>query len=187
LVLSLALSCDADTNDEGSADAEARAIVPFSDYCSAVRPWSDAWVDAEQDVLARLDDYRTRGQTCGALGRPGPAPALRLDGRLTCAARVHALAMATRGFEGHIDPEDGSDAQQRATTAMYDATVVEHWAAGPADAEALVDTLWLPSDAHCADLMARDFVDVGIAHLGEIDGDHGTYWVVVVGAGAPLP
>lgn len=176
--------CYVGTDDDPDA---ARAIVPFTDYCGQAREWSDAWAEREQDALGRIDDARARGIDCGDQGREGQADELRLDGRLTCAARVHALAMATRGFEGHVDPEDESDPQIRAERAEYDGMVVEHWAGGPRDAEALVDTLWLTSDSHCADLMSRDFVDVGIGHVGDVDNERGTYWVVVIGSGASPP
>lgn len=179
------IACD--EGDPDQDDAQLRATVPFTDYCAAARGWSEAWVEAEMEVLQRVDAARVRGVECGRLGRPGPSPELRLDGRLTCAARLHALSMATTGFEGNVDPNDGTDPQARADAAEYGGTVVQHWAGGPRDASALVDVLWLPSDRHCEDLLSRDFVDVGIGHVGDIDGDRGTYWVVVLGSGAPLP
>ncbi len=180
-------ACDGDEGDAGDDDAELRATVPFTDYCAAARGWNADWIEAETEALARIDAARVRGLPCGRLGRPGPAPQLRLDGRLTCAARRHALSMATTGFEGHVDPNDETDPQARADAAEYGADVVQHWAGGPRDARALVDVLWLPSEGHCADLLSREVVDVGIGHVGDIDGERGTYWVVVLGAGAPLP
>ena len=180
-------ACDDPDSDGGEDDAALRATVPFTDYCAAARGWKTEWAEAETEALDLLDAARVRGVECGRLGRPGPSSPLRLDGRLTCAARLHALSMATTGFEGHVDPNDGTDPQARADAAEYGADVVEHWAGGPRDASALVDVLWLPSDAHCADLLSRDFVDVGIGHVGDIEGDRGTYWVVVLGTGSPLP
>lgn len=175
LVLAL---CGCDPEPEPLPDGSA---VPRIDACDPARAWSRTWAEAEDEVLDRIDRARAQGIRCGTAGQRPVAPSLRVNGSLVCAARNHAFAMATRGFVGHLDPE-GVGPDERAAAAEYDGTVVEHWAAGPDDARALVDDLWLLTASHCADLTARDFVEVGIGHVGDVDDDNGTYWVVVLGA-----
>ena len=180
LALGLA-ACDPAADDGSAEHLHAMAEIPEAEACDVARVWSREWTAREDEVLVRIDEARARGADCGEAGKLPVAPRLAVSGALVCAARAHALSMAARGFTGHIDP-DGVDPQMRAEAAGYDGTIVEHWAAGPDDARALVDALWLRSPAHCADLVTRDFVDIGIGHVGDVDGEHDRYWVVVLGA-----
>jgi uncharacterized protein YkwD len=173
--------CDPASVGPSADDLAAKAAVPDLEACDVAQAWSRAWTEREAEALARIDAARSRGSDCGDAGKLPVAPRLRVDGALVCAARVHALSMASRGFTGHVDP-DGVDPHMRADAAGYEGTIVEHWAAGPDDARALVDALWLRSPPHCADLVTRDFVDVGIGHVGDVEGEHDRYWVVVLGA-----
>lgn len=166
---------------EAERDLEADAALPSVEACDPARGWNRDWAELEAEVALRIDRARGRGADCGAAGKLPVAPALSRSGALTCAARVHALSMASRGFTGHVDP-DGIDPEMRVSAAGYEGTIVEHWAAGPDDPRALVDDLWLRSDPHCADLVTRDFVDVGVAHVGDVEAEHDHYWVVVLGA-----
>lgn len=169
--------CDPETG----SDLEVDAALPSVEACDPARGWNRDWADLEAEVALRIDRARARGADCDEAGKLPVAPALSRNGALTCAARVHALSMASRGFTGHVDP-DGVDPQMRVSAAGYEGTIVEHWAAGPDDAQALVDDLWLRSASHCADLVTRDFVDVGVAHVGDVEAEHDHYWVVVLGA-----
>lgn len=168
--------CDPQTGDDPRD-----AAVPDVEACEAARGWSRTWAGLEDEVVARIDDARDRGADCGDAGKLPVAPPLEVNGALVCAARVHALSMATRGFTGHVDP-DGVDPIMRAEAAGYDGTIVEHWAAGPDDPRALVQELWLRSPLHCADLVTRDFIEIGVGHVEVADGELDHVWVVVLGA-----
>lgn len=172
----------------GCADAESdelaldRAALPEVELCDGVRDWPAAWERDELAAIDRIDALRERGADCGTKGRGSAAPALRVSGALTCAARAHAVAMAEQAHTGHVTPDE-VDTAMRIAAVEYDGAVIEHFAAGPETAEEVVDGVWRVSDFHCIDLLAPDHIDVGIGLVGAtMDGTpYTTYWVVLLG------
>lgn len=164
-----------------------QADVPDVAYCDPVRAWSG---DAEEiHFVEAIVDARLQSQDCGALGRAEAVelfPRLLEDGALTCAARVHALDMATRGFFGHEDP-DGVTPWRRIEQAGYPTVLAtELVAMGEIDPERVVQDLWLPNAPHCGALMAPEWIDVGVARHAlpepppDDDTPANTWWVVVL-------
>lgn len=181
LLLSLGIpSC---TDVESPQDViEAREAIPEIPYCDGIRSWPDVWASEETRAMEIIDDLRVRGIECGALGRAPTVPTLRLNGALTCAARVHAVAMAEQQSVGHTTPDE-IGTEQRVEAVGYDGDVLEHLAAGPLDATEAVLSVWRHADESCADLMSAKHVDVGIGFVGatEDGSEFPTYWVVVMG------
>lgn len=86
--------------------------------------------------------------------------ALRVDARLTAAARRHSRDMAVRGYFAHTPP-GGRDPFQRMAAAGYRHGAAENIAAGQDTAERVVQD-WLNSPDHRANLLDCALDDVGI-------------------------
>lgn len=102
----------------------------------------------------------------------GCAP-LRLDPRLTAAARAHARDMVARNYFAHADPE-GGHADARMADAGYDAGAwAENLHRGPRDAAAVVDD-WMDGSVHQENMLGCRYRDTGVA---AVPGPEGTVWV----------
>ncbi|MFF3763574.1 sigma-70 family RNA polymerase sigma factor [Streptomyces sp. NPDC001922] len=102
----------------------------------------------------------------------GCAP-LRIDPRLSAAARAHARDMATRGYYDHASPE-GEHADARISAAGY---AWSRWAEnlnrGPSDPAWVVDS-WTDGSIHEENMLDCRYRDTGVA---AVPGPGGTLWV----------
>ena len=185
LPLGLLLIAACDEASEGSPPPEP---LPALERCDSVRDWNPELVELETRMLQALDERRARGQSCGPRGSFEPAPALRLRGALTCAARLHALDMAEQGFLEH-EGSDGSSAWDRIRAAEYTfATADEVVVATDLPPEDILDTVWLPREGSCAALSATAYTDVGIGVALPFDPEDplvGRRWTIVLAK--PIP
>ncbi|WP_374984779.1 sigma-70 family RNA polymerase sigma factor [Streptomyces fradiae] len=102
----------------------------------------------------------------------GCAP-LRLDARLTAAARAHARDMAARGYFAHTDPE-GRNADARMADAGYRAGAwAENLHRGPRDPAVVVGD-WMDGSIHQENMLGCHYRDTGVA---AVPGPEGTVWV----------
>jgi uncharacterized protein YkwD len=132
-------------------------------------------------VLARVNQYRAAGASCGSRGAYAPAPGLAWHLALTQAADSHSRDMVANNFFSHTGA-NGSSAGQRITAAGYDwSTYGENIAAGQATVNAVVDG-WMASDGHCANIMNAAFADIGVACVpGGTATAYRTYWTMDLG------
>lgn len=143
--------------------------------------WEPADADIEADLLARTNAVRAAGATCNGTAMP-PADALTAEPRLQCAARRHALDMASNDFFDHESPTSGA-VSDRADAAGYDwGTVGENIAAGQPTAEQALDDWVTSTTGHCENLMSADFVHAGMGLATTEEAELPTYWVQVFGA-----
>ncbi|KQX49854.1 MULTISPECIES: sigma-70 family RNA polymerase sigma factor [unclassified Streptomyces] len=109
----------------------------------------------------------------------GCAP-LRVDSRLSGAARAHARDMAARGYYGHASPE-GDFADARITAAGYDWSAwAENLDRGTTDPASVVDD-WTDGAAHEENMLDCRYRDTGVA---SVPGPRGTIWVQKLAAPA---
>ncbi|CAL9595679.1 sigma-70 family RNA polymerase sigma factor [Streptomyces sp. enrichment culture] len=102
----------------------------------------------------------------------GCAP-LRLDPRLTAAARAHARDMVERGYFAHADPE-GRHADTRMAEAGYEAGAwAENLHQGPEDPAVVVED-WMDGSIHEENMLGCQYRDTGVA---AVPGPEGTVWV----------
>lgn len=98
---------------------------------------------------------------------------LRLDARLSAAARAHARDMVARGYFEHASPE-GRHADARIADAGYD---VGPWAEnlhrGPREAATVVED-WMDGSIHQENMLGCQYRDTGFA---AVPGPEGTVWV----------
>ncbi|WP_308404014.1 CAP domain-containing protein [Streptomyces sudanensis] len=100
-------------------------------------------------------------------------PPLRLDPRLTAAARAHARDMVARRYFAHADPE-GRRADARMADAGYDAVAwAENLHLGARDAAVVVDD-WMDGSYHERNMLGCRYRDTGVA---AVPGPEGTVWV----------
>jgi len=148
-------------------------------YCAATNGWDSSYSDLEKDVLKIVNQRRSEGANCGSKGTFDPAPALKMNDELRCAARVHSLDMVERDYFDHTNP-DGDGPAYRVDQAEYDwRTWGENIAAGSSDAEGTMQQ-WMNSDGHCANIMNPAFEELGVGYYPGTQ--YGHVWTQVFGA-----
>jgi uncharacterized protein YkwD len=138
------------------------------------------WGDAGQIILDGVNAARAEARTCGTQQFP-PAPPLRWSPALGAAALAHSRDMAAQRYFSHI-ARDGSAAGARAQRAGYAwLRIGENIAFGQySPQEALAG--WLTSPGHCANIMNRDFTEMGAAYGVTTEQRPGiVYWTQVFG------
>ena len=127
---------------------------------------------------ARVNRARTQARTCGAVAYRA-APPLHRDGPLGRVARRHARDMARHSYVDHTG-RSGSTPSSRAAAAGYRGRVGENIAAGQSR-PAQVIRAWLASPAHCANVMSRQYRDLGVGYAYAAGSRYGSYWVLDLG------
>lgn len=129
-------------------------------------------------ALARVNQRRAAGASCGAGGSFAPASALSWSDLLTQAADVHSRDMQANNFFSHTGA-NGSGLSQRVNATGYAwSSLGENIAAGYPSVNATVDG-WMASDGHCANLMNPNFDQFGLACVsGGASNTYRTYWTM---------
>ncbi len=141
--------------------------IPSSSFCSNVGDWQQAGRTGEDQLLDLIQQSRVAaGVTCGTGAASLPVPALRLDARLTCAARVFASDLAASGGTTLIDSQ-GRNTRTRLTAAGYSDSL---WAEGFTRASSVnkAFSLMLADTNVCPALVSSSYVDVGIGVSGNV-------------------
>jgi uncharacterized protein YkwD len=143
---------------------------------------------ADRDAIANrvlVLTNRARGQPrhCGSTWFPA-APAVTLDPKLTQAAREHSRDMAVHGYMDHRALDGSTPAERVARTGYRWRTVGENLASGIGTADGVVAG-WLDSPHHCANLMEREFRQMGVAFGVNLDAPAEVYWTQVFGTPRP--
>ncbi len=158
---------------------------PRTAACEGLDEWPVEWAELERDALRHIEALRHEGADCGPRGKWGPAAPLRRRTALDCAARSHALDMASEGEVSRLDGE-GAGEHARAEAAGYSASVlVQHLAAGPRDGAMLIEDTWLPRPVPCESLVTSELSELGLGHVGDVDDELGTYWVLLLARPEP--
>lgn len=168
-------------SDEGPDDASSDEAAADAQWCDEVVDWDPAWVAFEDAVLERVNEVRAEGVECPSSSyEPGAAP-LRSVPSLRCAARKHALDMATRDFVGNFDPE-GVNAFDRMEMAGYEGFPQgQNLAAGWPTPEAVVSG-WLDVEDYCKQLMAPATDETGIGYAPGVGVTYEHYWTQTFGS-----
>jgi uncharacterized protein YkwD len=180
-------SGDAGEGSEGSEGADGSSgdgtpgepDVPATDYCAGVAQWPEEARAFETEVVVLVNQARAQGATCGGASFDPTGP-LAMEARLRCAARVHSLDMAMRGFFDHVNP-DGEDPFVRMERAGYSFLAAgENIAAGQTTPQEVVDG-WLASPGHCSNIMSPDFSQIGVGYVAAPQGMLPHYWTQTFG------
>ena len=120
-------------------------------------------IDPAAAEVVRLVNLARAAAGCGAL---------RVDGRLTTAARLHSEDMARRDYFSHTSL-DGRSPWDRIEAQGYQAGSGENIAAGYSTPAAVMDA-WMKSTGHRANILSCSSRAIGVG-LGH-GGSYGTYW-----------
>ncbi len=144
------------------AMAEATATCGLSDFAAS--------------ALARINQLRAAGASCGSRGAFAPALPLRWNALLTKAAAAHTADMAANDYFSHTSADGRSMADRVDATGYAWSSLGENIAAGYATVDSVIDG-WMHSDGHCANLMNPAFDEVGLACVAGAAGSrYGRYW-----------
>lgn len=152
--------------------------VGESQRCEAAHFWPRDFAEREDALHGLIDAARLRGGMCGE-GVRDPVDTLALAPALRCAARLHAVDIATTGKLGHRG-SDGSDTQARVDAALYDNVPSAELVAADFTAPQDVLDAWLASPEHCNEIFDGRTAELGIGYGENEDGDR-TGWVIVFG------
>ncbi|MGC4086860.1 MAG: hypothetical protein QM756_02970 [Polyangiaceae bacterium] len=164
--------CDAGSCEAGQACVLGACVLlplPTNDFCASITPPGDTERTREDELLDAVEQMRlTGGIVCGNASATLPGSALRLDPRLTCAARVFAADLqATRGQS--LTDSQGRSSTQRMSAAGYSTSSwAEGFAFGEATGTAALNVI-LSDESACSGLTQARLIDVGVAHVGDVD------------------
>jgi len=140
--------------------------------------WTADRVADEQLFLEATNTWRSAGATCNEVEAP-PVEVLTMNEELRCAARAHAVDMATRDYFDHLTPE-GVSPGDRAEEAGYEwAALAENISRGRPSAQDTADGLIASTSGHCENIMSSDMTEAGMGAY--FDGDD-WWWVQVFGS-----
>ncbi len=176
----LVAACGGGGGDGATPAADDGATAPAPAPSPAV-PAADATCglpDFTAALLARVNQLRAAGASCGAAGTFAPAAALSWSALLTEAATAHSLDMAANNYFDHTSPS-GSTLSSRVQAAGYAWSAVgENIAAGYATVDSVMSG-WMASDGHCANIMNANFTQIGVACVkGGSSNTYPTYWTM---------
>lgn len=138
--------------------------------------------DFPQQVLVKLNAYRSAGARCGLSGHYSGSAPLAWSEPLARAAALHSQDLAQRQLLDHRG-SDGSSLTQRLDIQGYRWSVAaENVAAGQPDLTQVL-AAWMGSPSHCANLLTPIHRDVGLACRRAVDGQ--VYWTAVVAQPQP--
>ncbi len=161
-----------------STDAPA-APAPAPSASSPSSPSVDATCalpDFAASVLARVNQLRAAGASCGAKGTFAPAGALAWNAQLTEAATAHSLDMVTNNFFDHVGSNGSTLGSRVSATGYAWSSLGENIAAGYGTVTRVMDG-WMASDGHCANIMNPNFTQIGVACVKGSTG-YGDYWTM---------
>jgi uncharacterized protein YkwD len=116
-------------------------------------------------LLQLVNEARRKGVQCGSTWHP-PVPPVTWNNLLENAARDHASDMYTKNYFSHIE-NDGSTANTRIEKAGYNWMAYgENIGLGYRSEKEVVDA-WLKSPGHCANIMSKNYKEMGVGRAGD--------------------
>lgn len=156
-----------DTSDDYLAGSS-RPSVP-----SLANPMTAAETDA---FTAALNHYRSTGASCGSSGVFGPQEPLRWNALLTDAAQVHSNDQFLNDVMTHTGSDGSNPGDRVEAQGYYWLSVRENVASGYFRSIEDLAWAWMESPGHCANMMAGNVTEFGIA-VTRFDSGYG-YWTL---------
>lgn len=167
-----------DAGGSGDGNDDSKVV---SEDCPGAANASAQWQALEEEVLEKVNEVRAKGAKCGSKGSFDPAPPLKVNAKLRCAARLHSLDMVKRKFFDHKNP-DGESPMQRMKEVGYNGRYAgENIAAGQSTAESVMAG-WMKSDGHCANIMNSRYRELGVGYVQSASTKYNHYWTQKFGA-----
>lgn len=129
-------------------------------------------------MIARVNQLRAAGASCGSRGTFAPAGPLTWSTPLTQAAAVHSQDMVANNFFSHTG-SNGSTLSSRVNATGYAwSSLGENIAAGYGTVNNVMAG-WMASDGHCANIMNPNFTQIGVACIkGTSANTYRDYWTM---------
>ena len=122
------------------------------------------------DLLVAVNNARKVARKCGTTSYPA-VPALTANAKLDTSSQVHAANMASKNFFSHT----GLDGKMKAAGYSF-SYAGENIAAGNSTVTATM-TQWLNSAGHCANIMNKNFTQIGFGYDYGAASTYKHYWV----------
>jgi hypothetical protein len=139
--------------------------------------YSETLSDAEKALLAAMNKER----------QAEDVPALKVNGKLMAASRIHARNMAAADTGGHVLEDVRAEwrkPEDRLTHVGYRGYAWGENVAWSYPRAEMVTAGWMKSEGHRRNILNADFLEVG---LGVARGKSGPYWCAVFGRSSPAP
>lgn len=137
------------------------------------------WREEGLAVLKLVNAARAKARRCGREYYKA-VPALRWSEKLGATARSHSHDMAEKNYFAH-EARNGATVGDRTKEQGYAWRVIgENIATGQSSSKAVVAG-WLASPGHCANIMKKDFTEMGAAHAINRKSDTTIYWTQIFG------
>jgi uncharacterized protein YkwD len=164
--------CEPGSCREGQACVAGSCVLsalPASPFCLAVANEEPAARTREDELLQALNETRAAGGvSCAGDPPSAPAPALRLDARLVCAARVFASDLRTTRSQSLTDSQ-GRGSEQRMNAAGYSDNQWAESFAFESGSASLALNVMLGDAGSCPRLVDPSYLDVGVAYVGDVN------------------
>lgn len=126
-------------------------------------------------MLTAVNMARATARKCGTTSYAA-VPALKANSKLDTSSQAHAVDMVTKNFFSHTG-SNGSQPWDRMKRAGYSYSAAgENIAAGNSTVDATM-TQWLNSPGHCANIMSRNFTELGVGYDYGATTRYKHYWV----------
>ena len=143
-------------------------VLPSSDFCSPVSGASiDGRTREEELVLAAEQTRHDGGIDCGTGTITGALAFVRVDPRLTCAARVLAQDMAATGNHSLTDSAGRSTAARLGLAGYQQSTWAEGYAWDVTSGSAALQAM-LKDSAFCNGFVSATLTDIGAGYSGNV-------------------
>jgi len=143
----------------------------------------------EEELLDAVNRVRNRGHICCIdEGVVGPSPALKWNQFLTFSAKEHSRDMAFSNTFSHNGSGTSYDitGSLEGEKSLFSERIHRHLeiesiptgeniAVGIVNIDEVLDA-WLKSPKHCANIMSKEFTDMGMAVVTNEDSSYGIYW-----------
>lgn len=136
--------------------------------------------DFQAALMARINQLRAAGASCGSAGSFAPTGMLGWNPLLTQAADGHSRDMAAQNYFAHTSLDGRSMADRVNATGYAWTRLGENIAAGYGSVDAVMNG-WIASAGHCANLMNPNFSEVGVACVSASGAAYPTYWTMNLG------
>jgi uncharacterized protein YkwD len=163
LLMILLSACLADEGDGPvpSAGPDASIETPTGAYCDPTEGWPTQSATWEAQVVDLVNMHRLAGAVCSGQYLPAVEP-LQMVSSLQCAARLHSMDMAQRGYFKHKNPE-GEEAWDRMERAGYTWTGAAENITTGSTPEGAVDAWMKSTQGHCENIMAN-YEHIGVGY-----------------------
>lgn len=146
----------------------------------ALPPTLKDWSDEGRQILKLTNEARAQTRKCGGKSFKAVGP-VAWNPKLGAASLAHSRDMASQNYFSHR-AQNGGRVDSRVNAQNYAWRAVgENIAAGQGSAQEVV-TAWLSSPPHCANLMGKDFTEMGAAYAIDKNSDAAIYWTQVFAA-----